>query len=89
MGLSYRYSVHVDEESLGSVADEKKVGQPGGFFARWWGGGSVLLREKGREKDQAAGVEEEEPETRSWFKADELVSSYAVLQDDSDVWYNI
>ncbi len=54
-----------------------------------------MLWEKEREKDQAAGVEEEKlGEEELWdhmkrVKGDELVSLYAALQDDVDMWYDI
>ena len=54
-----------------------------------------MLWEKEREKDQSAGVEEEElDEEALWdhrkrVKADQLVSLYVALQDGLDMWYDI
>jgi hypothetical protein len=94
----YSYFLHVDEETLESVVDEEKAGQPGGYFCRVVKPNNVLLQEELREKGEAVCMEwEEDPDEedverdledqRKRIKANELVELYGLLQDDIDRWY--
>jgi hypothetical protein len=92
----YRYFLHVDEESLESVVDDKKAREPAGYFCKLVREDTVALNlaaEDEREEDVKEDEDEDEDEDelldmRKRVKLDELVPCYTTLLD-IDRWYNV
>lgn len=100
----YIFFIHVDQESLESVADDTKAREAGGYFCTVVQANGILNEERYREaredrhrEGQGATDEDDEDDEddeeilwdfRKRFKVDNLVQLYAWLLD-IDSWYNI
>jgi hypothetical protein len=102
--LRYNFFLHVDEESLESVMEGPKKGPEGqerGYFCKLVNSGTVLLAEKAQEnewgvvpaedKDSEVGLvaEEDLHEQRKRVRIDRLISVYAMLEEDTESWYDL
>jgi hypothetical protein len=89
----HTFFLHVDEESLESVADDAKAREKGGYFGTVVRPGNVMLAVTERDGvycSEGRELEEEEMEDlRKRFRIDNLVGVYAWLQVSPDAWYSL